>query len=62
MVEEIKKDAFTFDYNAVLVVLCLLYLSNILTRNHLKQILAKVKNLEGINIPKFLVEESQKGG
>ena len=56
MTEEIKP--FTFDANAVMFVLYLLYKDNILTRHHLKHMLKVIKVPLPIDVIKFIAEEA----
>jgi len=59
MAEETKIAEFKFDTNTVLYLVYLLYLSNILTRNNLREILENVKKpLPTQGVAKFIVEKS----
>ena len=64
--EEVKKDApvaptpepFKFDANTVLAMLYLLFRTNMISRNNLKQMLNEVKKVWPVDVAKYLVEES----
>lgn len=49
---------FKFDANTVLAVLYMFYKNNLITRRHLKDMLAEVKKKWPEDMAKYLVEES----
>ena len=52
------KESFKFDANTVLALLYMLYKTNLITRKHLKDMLAEVKKTWPEDVAKYLVEES----
>lgn len=53
-----EKVEFKFDANTVLAYLYLLYKTNMISRNNLKQMLAEIKKPWPEDVAKFLVKES----
>jgi len=53
-----KKEPFKFDANTVLAMLYLLFSTNMISRNNLKQMLKEVKTTWPEDVAKYLVEES----
>ncbi len=55
---EPKKEVFKFDANTVLAVLYLYYKTNLITRQHLRTMLAEVKKEWPEDMAKYLVKEA----
>jgi Ca2+-binding EF-hand superfamily protein len=53
-------DEFKFDTNTVTFLIYLLYKSNIITRNHMKQMFKTIQEKAPEDIMKYLVEEVAK--
>lgn len=59
-VEEPKIEEFKFDTNTVIYIIYLMYKNNMITRRHIKDLFAIVKQDVPSDVTKWLVEEASK--